>query len=133
MFKNDKLPDVKQLPTGTIVVIEDEDEKKGCEFGTVAILERQTEWLKEYALSKIKHIVKEVGSGVLELLINGAKNILKRRSLMDIKLHTPKKIVLNVLVNQYLERLKGCNSAPLMDVIRVNPYFADLLEPQECG
>ncbi|MGC8766969.1 MAG: IS607 family transposase [Brevinematia bacterium] len=79
MFKDGKLPNARQLPTGTIVVIEDEEEKKGCELGTVAIyarisshenrdnLEKQAERLKEYALAKgyqIKHIVKEVGSGI---------------------------------------------------------------------
>jgi len=79
MFKDGKLPNARQLPTGTIVVIEDEEEKRFYDPGTVAIyvrvsshenrdkLERQAERLKEYALAKgyqIKHIVKEVGSGV---------------------------------------------------------------------
>ncbi len=41
-------------------------------------------------------------------------------------------IILN-LMGKYFERLKGCNSAPLINVIGVNPYFADLLEPLEYG
>ncbi|MGC9100839.1 MAG: IS607 family transposase [Caldisericum sp.] len=79
MFKDGKLPNARQLPTGTIVVLEDEEEKKVYEPKTVAIyarisshenrdnLEKQAERLKEYALAKgyqIKHLVKEVGLGV---------------------------------------------------------------------
>ncbi len=79
MFKDGKLPNARQLPTGTIVVLEDEEDKKSSEPKTVAIyarisshedrnnLEKQAERLKEYALAKgyqVKHIVKEVGSGV---------------------------------------------------------------------
>ncbi len=68
--------------------------------------------------------------------VNGAKNILARCSCKDIKLHTPKKVVLEILVKQYLERLKGCYSAPL-EVLKKNPYFKSFLErlpkPLECG
>ncbi|HHY80238.1 MAG TPA: IS607 family transposase [Thermoanaerobacter sp.] len=78
MFKDGKLPNARQLPTGTIVVLEEENNIQP-EPKTVAIyarvsshenkdnLERQAERLKEYAIAKgyqIKHIVKEVGSGV---------------------------------------------------------------------
>ncbi|AZU97764.1 IS607 family transposase ISCARN1 [Thermus phage YS40_Isch] len=59
--------------------------------------------------------------------VNGAINILGRRSAKDIKLHTPKKAVLKILVKQYLERFKGCRSAPL-EVLKENPYFRDFLE-----
>ncbi|MGB9873605.1 MAG: IS607 family transposase [Hydrogenobacter sp.] len=79
MFKDGKLPNARQLPTGTIVIIEDDEETRCYVSGTVAIyarvsshenkdnLEKQAERLKEYAIAKgyqIKHIVKEVGSGV---------------------------------------------------------------------
>ncbi|MGC8678024.1 MAG: zinc ribbon domain-containing protein [Hydrogenobaculum sp.] len=64
--------------------------------------------------------------------VNGAKNIHKRRSLVDIKLHTPKKQVLKVLVREYLERIKGCNSAP-WEVLSRNMYFEGFLKPLECG
>jgi transposase, IS605 OrfB family, central region len=55
--------------------------------------------------------------------INGAKNILKRSSLGNLT----KKQVLKILIERYLERLKGCKSAPL-DVIKDNPYFKDYLD-----
>jgi transposase, IS605 OrfB family, central region len=55
--------------------------------------------------------------------INGAKNILKRSSLGNLR----KKQVLKILIERYLERLKGCKSPPL-DVIRDNPYFKDYLD-----
>ncbi|MCS7241818.1 IS607 family transposase [Candidatus Caldatribacterium sp.] len=79
MFKDGKLPNARQLPTGTIVVLEDQIEKEKPFLKEVAIycrvsshenkdnLERQAERLKEYAMARgynIKHIVKEVGSGV---------------------------------------------------------------------
>jgi predicted site-specific integrase-resolvase len=79
MFKDGKLPNAKQLPTGTIVILEEEKAVVLPVENTVAIyarvsshenrdnLERQAERLKEYAIAKeyqIKHIVKEVGSGV---------------------------------------------------------------------
>ncbi|MDW8295130.1 MAG: IS607 family transposase [Aquificaceae bacterium] len=78
MFKDGKLPNARRLPTGTIVVLEEEVYQKPSN-NEVAIycrvsshenidnLERQAERLKEYAIAKgynIKHIVKEVGSGV---------------------------------------------------------------------
>jgi len=78
MFKDGKLPNARQLPTGTIVVLEEENNTEP-EPKTAAIyarvsshenkdnLERQAERLKEYAIAKgyqIKYIVKEVGSGV---------------------------------------------------------------------
>ncbi|MEJ5300277.1 MAG: zinc ribbon domain-containing protein [Thermodesulforhabdaceae bacterium] len=45
----------------------------------------------------------------LNAQVNGARNIRRRSSLVDlIKLHTPKKKVLSILA----ERYKGCNSAP---------------------
>jgi putative transposase len=56
--------------------------------------------------------------------INGAKNILKRSSLEG---NLTKKQVLKMLIERYLERLKGCKSPPL-DVIRDNPYFKDYLD-----
>ncbi|MEM3368641.1 MAG: RNA-guided endonuclease TnpB family protein [Thermoproteota archaeon] len=59
--------------------------------------------------------------------VNGARNILNRRSIEGVKVHTPKKVVLKILVKQYLERFKGCNSAPL-EVLKDNPYFRDYLE-----
>ncbi len=59
--------------------------------------------------------------------VNGARNILNRRSIGGIKLHHSKRQVLRVLVKQYLERVKGCNSAPL-EVLKGNPYFRDFLE-----
>jgi len=77
MFKDGKIPEVKQLPTGTIVVLE--EEKDALPKDTVAIyarvsshenkdnLERQLERLKEYAMArgwKIIYVVKEIGSGV---------------------------------------------------------------------
>ncbi len=79
MFKDGKLPNARQLPTGTIVVIEDEINKtSSVPENTVAIyarvsshenkdnLEKQAERLKEYAMAKgyqIASIVKEIGSG----------------------------------------------------------------------
>jgi predicted site-specific integrase-resolvase len=79
MFKDGKLPNAKQLPTGTIVILEEEKTDLFSTQNIVAIyarvsshenrdnLERQAERLKEYAIAKgyqIKHIVKEIGSGV---------------------------------------------------------------------
>jgi len=79
MFKDGKLPNAKKLPTGTIVVLEEEKANVLSTQNIVAIyarvsshenrdnLEKQAERLKEYAIAKgyqIKHIVKEVGSGV---------------------------------------------------------------------
>jgi putative transposase len=60
--------------------------------------------------------------------VNSARNLLNRRSIEKIKLHTPKKQVLKILTKRYLERLKGCNSAPL-GVLKNNPYFRDFLNP----
>ena len=57
--------------------------------------------------------------------INGAKNILKRSSLGN--LHLTKKQALKILIERYLERLKGCKSPPL-DILKGNPYFNDYLE-----
>jgi putative transposase len=56
--------------------------------------------------------------------VNGAKNILKRSSLRSLCL--TKKQVLKILIERYLERLKGCKSPPL-DVVKGNPYFKDYL------
>jgi transposase, IS605 OrfB family, central region len=56
--------------------------------------------------------------------INGAKNILKRSSLGN--LYLTKKQVLKILIERYLERLKGCKSPPL-DILKGNPYFKDYL------
>ena len=76
MYKRGEIPNDIKLPTGRVIVLE---EDKVVEENTVAIycrvsdnnskdnLERQAERLKEYAIAKgykIKHIVKEVGSGV---------------------------------------------------------------------
>jgi putative transposase len=55
----------------------------------------------------------------------GAKNILKRSSLGS--LYLTKKQVLKMLIERYLERLKGRKSPPL-DVIKGNPYFKDYLD-----
>jgi putative transposase len=60
--------------------------------------------------------------------VNAARNLLHRRSVGEIKLHTPNKQVLKVLVRGYLERLKGCDRAPL-EVLKANPYFRDFLNP----
>jgi len=57
--------------------------------------------------------------------INGAKNILKRSSLGS--LYLTKKQVLKILIERYLERLKGCKSPPL-DILKGNPYYKDFLE-----
>ncbi len=57
----------------------------------------------------------------------GARNILVRRSYKGIKLHHSKRQVLRILVKEYLERLKGCNSAPL-EILKGNHYFKDFLE-----
>jgi transposase, IS605 OrfB family, central region len=57
--------------------------------------------------------------------INGAKNILKRSSLGS--LHLTKKQVLKILIERYLERLKGCKSPPL-DILVGNSYFKDYIE-----
>ena len=77
MFKDGQIPEAKQLPMGTIVVLE--EEKDALPKDTVAIyarvsshenkdnLERQVERLKEYAMArgwKIIYVVKEIGSGV---------------------------------------------------------------------
>ena len=56
--------------------------------------------------------------------INGAKNILKRSSLGNPYL--AKKQVLKMLIERYLERLKGCKSPPL-NILKGNPYFKDYL------
>lgn len=58
--------------------------------------------------------------------VNGARNISKRSSLAEVSLHTPKKRVLQILVNHYLERLNGCNSAPIR-LFKENPYFKGCL------
>ncbi|BAK53820.1 resolvase-like protein [Thermus phage TMA] len=78
MYKDGKLPNARQLPTGTIVVIE-ENEKTIPAPNAVAIyarvsshenknnLESQAKRLEDYAIAKgyqIKHVVKEIGSGV---------------------------------------------------------------------
>jgi len=78
MFKDGKLPNARQLPTGTIVILEEKTNTPMAQ-NVVAIyarvsahenkgnLEKQAERLKEYAIAKgyqIKHIVKEIGSGV---------------------------------------------------------------------
>ena len=71
----------------------------------------------------------------LNAQVNGSRNISKRSSLVDVKLYTPKKQVLKVLVKHYLERLNGCNSAPVK-LLSENPYFKDSLgnfKPLECG
>jgi putative transposase len=64
--------------------------------------------------------------------VNGAKNILKRSSL-GIKPKISKKKVLQILIKEYLERHKGCNSAPL-ELLKTNPYYKDFVfsnsEPQ---
>ncbi|WP_041675782.1 RNA-guided endonuclease TnpB family protein [Sulfurihydrogenibium azorense] len=59
--------------------------------------------------------------------VNGARNILARRSCKDVKIYYSKKQILQILIKRYLERLKGCNSAPL-DIVRSNPYFKDYLD-----
>jgi predicted site-specific integrase-resolvase len=81
MYQKGQIPNAIKLPTGSIIVLEDECENKSIvgENNTVAIycrvsnnaskdnLERQAERLKEYAIARgyqIKHIVKEIGSGV---------------------------------------------------------------------
>jgi len=59
--------------------------------------------------------------------VNGAKNIFKRSSLGDlITPYTSKKQVLQILVKQYLERYKGCNSAPC-ELLMNNPYYRNYI------
>jgi len=71
--------------------------------------------------------------------VNSAQNLLRRRSVEGITIRTPKKQVLEVLIERHLERLKGCHSAPL-EVLKENPYYSDsrdfldgLSKPLECG
>lgn len=65
--------------------------------------------------------------------VNGAKNLLKRASLLgEIKSTTTKKKVLEVLIRRHLERLKGCNSAPL-EVLKSNSYYKGFLNPCSSG
>jgi len=79
MFKDGKLPNARQLPTGTIVILEENEKLFMPSPYTVAIyarvsshenknnLEAQAKRLEEYAIAKgyqIKHIIKEIGSGV---------------------------------------------------------------------
>jgi putative transposase len=59
--------------------------------------------------------------------VNSAKNFFRRRYMEEIKLHTPKKQVLKVLIKRHLERLKGCNSAPL-EVLKDNPISVVIYE-----
>jgi len=63
--------------------------------------------------------------------VNGAKNILRRSSLRDlITPYTSKKKVLQMLVKQYLERYKGCNSAP-RELLINNPYYGGYISNSE--
>jgi transposase, IS605 OrfB family, central region len=55
--------------------------------------------------------------------VNSAKNILRRSSLGNLT----KKQVLKMLIEKYLERLKGCKSPPL-NILEGNPYFKGYLE-----
>jgi len=57
-------------------------------------------------------------------------NISKRSSLGEITPYTSKKQVLQILVKQYLERYKGCNSAPC-ELLMNNPYYRDYLGNSE--
>ncbi len=97
MFKDGKLHNARQLPTGTIVVLEDETNNFSNK-NVVAIyarvsshenkdnLESQINRLKEYAIAKeyqIEHVVGEIGSGVndarpklIQLLNKGGYSIL---------------------------------------------------------
>jgi len=63
-------------------------------------------------------------------------SLLRRRSVEGITIRAPKKQVLEVLIERHLERLKGCDSAPL-EVLKGNPYYRDFLDrisqPLECG
>ncbi|MCW4574016.1 hypothetical protein OOJ74_08395, partial [Venenivibrio stagnispumantis] len=54
------------------------------------------------------------------------RNISKRSSLGEIIPYTSKKKVLQILVKRYLERYKGCNSAPC-ELLRNNPYYRDYI------
>ncbi len=79
MYKDGKLPNARQLPTGTIIILEEEQMPQKLLSNSVAIyarvsshenkdnLENQAKRLEDYAIAKgyqIKHIVKEIGSGV---------------------------------------------------------------------
>ena len=79
MYKRGEIPNAIKLPTGRIVILEDREKEQNVEKNTVAIycrvsdhgskdnLEKQAERLKEYATARgyqIKHVVKEIGSGV---------------------------------------------------------------------
>jgi len=84
LFKEGKIPNAYRLPTGTIIVEEQEQrDKVGQKEKVSAIycrvssaenkenLEKQAKRLQDYAIAKgyrIQHIVKEVGSGVSQLL-----------------------------------------------------------------
>ncbi len=60
--------------------------------------------------------------------INASRNLLRRSSLMEfLNTNLPKKKVLKILIKKYLERLKGCRSAPL-EFLKSNLYFRDYLE-----
>jgi len=60
--------------------------------------------------------------------VNASRNLLRRSSLKEFFFaDLPKKKVLKILVKKYLERLKGCWSAPL-ELLKSNPYFRDYLE-----
>jgi len=59
--------------------------------------------------------------------INASRNLLRRSSLMEfLNTNLPKKKVLKILIKKYLERLKGCKSAPLK-FLKSNLYFKDYL------
>ncbi|MDI1471540.1 transposase [Thermodesulfovibrio sp. 1176] len=67
--------------------------------------------------------------------VNGARNILRRASLLGlIKTTATKKQVLSVLIKKHIEKLKGCNSAAL-DILKGNPYYRNYLDgyPKPCG
>ncbi len=83
---------------------------------------------------KDTHIFECVACGrKINAQVNSARNILRRASLLRlIKSSTPKKQFLKVLIKRYLERHKGCNSAPL-EVLKANPYFRDFLNPLSGG
>jgi len=55
-------------------------------------------------------------------------NLLWRSSLKEVlSMSLPKKELLKVSLKRYLERLKGCWSAPL-ELLKSNPYFRECFE-----
>lgn len=80
-----------------------------------------------YFLSFLTELDEKITKRMAFLQKNGIKPI-RRSSLKEfLNTNLPKKKILKVLLRQYLERFKGCWSAPL-ELFNGNPYFRDYLE-----